>query len=99
MTASRNSAMRDVLTFLFRHWRREKVTVVATMASMAVATVADLLMPVYSGRLIDAIASSVAARPAAIHSALYAVAVMAGLGVVMVVGRHGGFLGIVRLTL
>ena len=91
--------MRDVLAFLFRHWRREKVLVAATAASMAVATVADLLMPLYSGRLIDAISASVSARSAGLHSALHAVGLMACLGVVLVVGRHAGFLGIVRLTL
>src|SRR4051812_1202752 len=99
MTASRNSAIRDVLSFLFRHWRREKPMVALTAASMAAATSADLLMPLYSGRLIDAIALVTVARSAAIHSALHAVMLMACLGVLLVVGRHAGFLGIVRLTL
>jgi ATP-binding cassette subfamily B protein len=99
MTASRNSAIRDVLSFLFRHWRREKAMVALTAASMAAATGADLLMPLYSGRLIDAIASVRVSRSAAIHSALHAVMLMACLGVLLVVGRHAGFLGIVRLTL
>ncbi|HEY2039505.1 MAG TPA: ABC transporter ATP-binding protein [Edaphobacter sp.] len=99
MTASRNSAIRDVLAFLFRHWRREKALVAITAASMAVATSADLLMPVYSGRLIDAISASLSARSSGLHAALESIVWMGCLGIVLVVGRHAGFLGIVRLTL
>jgi ATP-binding cassette subfamily B protein len=100
MTASRNSAIRDVLAFLFRHWRREKTMVAITAASMAAATGADVLMPMYSGRLIDAIAVPAAAvRSSAIHSALHTVLLMAFMGALLVAGRHAGFLGIVRLTL
>jgi ATP-binding cassette, subfamily B, bacterial len=100
MTASRNSAIRDVLAFLFRHWRREKTMVAITAASMAAATGADVLMPLYSGRLIDAIAVPAATvRSSAIHSALHTVVLMACMGALLVAGRHAGFLGIVRLTL
>ncbi|RZU42079.1 ATP-binding cassette subfamily B protein [Edaphobacter modestus] len=70
-----------------------------TAASMAAATVADLLMPLYSGRLIDAIAAPAAVRSASIHTALHTVVLMACMGVLLVAGRHAGFLGIVRLTL
>ncbi|WP_260706701.1 ABC transporter ATP-binding protein [Edaphobacter flagellatus] len=99
MTASGNSAMRNVLGFLFRHWRREKMLVVSIGAWMALATAADLLMPVYSGRLIDAISAAVLAHSASLHAALHAVALMAVLGVVLVMGRHLSIIGIVRLTL
>ena len=56
------NAMREVLSFLFRHWRREKWLVVWVAVSMIVATAADLLMPVYSGKLVDAIAMHAAAH-------------------------------------
>jgi len=56
MKASRsNHAMRDVLTFLFRHWRREAWLVAGVAAAMLAATVADLFMPLFAGRLVDAV--------------------------------------------
>ena len=70
-----------------------------TASGMALATCADLLMPVYSGRLIDAIATPAAARSAAISGALHALLLMAAMGALLVAGRHIGFLGIIRLTL
>ena len=47
--------MRDVLAFLFRHWRREAWLVTGVACSMVVATIADLFMPVFAGRMVDAI--------------------------------------------
>src|SRR5207249_2223656 len=69
----------------------------------ALATCADLLMPVYSGRLVDAIAGPgalqvAAARQTAVSAALRALALMAAMGALLVVGRHVSFLGIIRLT-
>lgn len=97
MTGSKNSVMRDVLAFLFRHWRREKRVVALTAVSMAFATCADLLLPVYSGRLIDALTMSVRAQ--AVHSALHAVLLMVILGALLVAGRHVAISAIIRLTL
>lgn len=97
MKTSGNSAVRDVLAFLFRHWRREKAVVAVTAISMAVATSADLLLPVYSGRLIDALA--IPGRAQGLQSALHAVLLMFALGVVLVAGRHIAISAIIRLTL
>ena len=63
MKASRNNhAMRDVLAFLFRHWRREAWLVAGVSAAMLTATVADLFMPVFAGRLVDAVANACRTR-------------------------------------
>ena len=72
--------------------------VALTAAGMAAATVADLMMPVYSGRLIDAIASPAAVRADAMYTALHSLVLMATLGALLVAGRHIGFLAIIRLT-
>ena len=58
MRVSRNNqnVMRDVLAFLLRHWRREAWLVTGVACSMVVATIADLFMPVFAGRMVDAIA-------------------------------------------
>lgn len=96
-TSSKN-AMREVLAFLFRHWQREKWLVVWVALCMIVATAADLLMPVYSGKLVDAIAIH-APRSLALSSALRAIAAMALLGLVLTVLRYVALMGIIRLTL
>ncbi|HEY1744601.1 MAG TPA: ABC transporter ATP-binding protein [Granulicella sp.] len=91
--------MREVLSFLFRHWRREKWLVVWVAVSMIVATAADLLMPVYSGKLVDAIATHAAGHSSALHEAVQAIVMMAVLGVVLTVLRYVALAGIIRLTL
>ena len=88
------NALRKVLAFLFRHWQREKWLAVWVALSMTVATAADLLMPVYAGRLVDALATH-----AAVRGALKAVAMMALLGAVVTVLRYVALVGIIRLTL
>jgi ATP-binding cassette subfamily B protein len=93
------NAMREVLSFLFRHWRREKWLVVWVAVSMIVATAADLLMPVYSGKLVDAIATHAAGHSSALHEAVQAIVMMAVLGVVLTVLRYVALAGIIRLTL
>jgi len=90
--------VRQVLAFLFRHWRREAWCVTGIAASMALATGADLLLPVYSGHLVDAVARGGTARPEALRAAEYAIAAMAILGAVLALARFIAFLGIVRLT-
>ncbi len=57
------------------------------------------LLPVYSGRLIDAISVPLALRHQAVHAALHAVFWMAILGAVLVVCRSFSFFIISRLTL
>lgn len=96
---SRKNAMREVLAFLFRHWRREKWLVVWVALCMIVATAADLLMPVYAGKLVDAIAMHVAVHSLALRGALGAIAMMALLGVLLTVLRYAALAGIIRLTL
>ena len=88
----------EVLAFLFRHWKRRGRTVVLIAVSMAAATVADLLLPVYSGRLVDAIATAKASRLDSLHMAETAVLFMAGLGAVLVAARYVAFMGVTRLT-
>jgi ATP-binding cassette subfamily B protein len=97
--SSSKNAMRDVFAFLFRHWRREVVAVAGISLSMTVATVADLFLPVFSGRLVDAIAAHASVRAAGLQTAMQAIAVMAGLGAVLMAARYAALIGIIRLTL
>ncbi len=72
MTAEINkrpAAIRVVLPFVFRHWLKQPVRAAVVAGGLLGATVADLFMPVFSGRLVDAMtsgASDPAARGAAI---------------------------------
>jgi ATP-binding cassette subfamily B protein len=93
-----SNVVREVLAFLFRHWRREAWCAAGVAAGMAVATGADLLMPIYSGHLVDAVARGGAGKQEALRAALYAIGAMAGLGAVLALARYLAFLGIVRLT-
>lgn len=99
MADSRDSAVRDVLAFLFHHWWQEKRKVAVVVLTVFAATGADLLLPLYSGRLIDALAVPAAQRHHAIYVALKDVLWMAVLGALLVAGRFFSFYAISKLTL
>lgn len=89
--------LRAVFGFVLRRWLRHRLMVAGVILAMLAATAADLLLPVFAGRLVDAVASR--DRDAALDAALGALGAMAALGVVMVTFRIIGILGIIRLTL
>lgn len=97
--SSSSNALRKVLAFLVRRWRREKWLAAGTALCITLGTAADLLMPVYAGKLVDAIAMHTASRSVALHGALHAIAMMAILGVALTALRYAGMSGILRLTL
>ncbi len=90
---------RQVLAFTLAQWRREIPAVALVVASAAGWTMADVLMPVYAGRLIDAVATAAGDRHAAGSAAVLALAAMAALGLALVIFRYVTYRGIVRLTL
>src|ERR1700761_7419427 len=94
-----NNVMRDVLAFLLGHWRREAWLVTGVALSMMTATIADLFMPVFAGRMVDAIAIHPGTHSQALHAALVALITMLMLGGVLVAGRHLSLMGISRLTI
>src|SRR5579863_2070896 len=87
----------QVFPFLFRQWRRQQGTVVLIALSISVGTVADLLLPLFSGRLVDAIAGAKTSRVHALHNAEMAVLSMVGLGLVLIGARYVAFAGLARL--
>jgi ATP-binding cassette subfamily B protein len=90
--------MSEVLIFLCAHWKREWKLVFQIAASIVIATVADLYLPVFSGRLVDSIASHAMSREQAFQNALYDIAAMTILGAVLIGGRHAAFMRVSRLT-
>ncbi|MBL9033392.1 MAG: ABC transporter ATP-binding protein [Rhodospirillaceae bacterium] len=90
---------RAVLGFTFGHWARHRPLVAAIIAGVLVMTMADVLLPIYAGRLIDAVAPGFAGnRDIALDEAVWALAAMIGLGLLMMVMRHLAFVGICHLT-
>ena len=96
----RAQPFREVLGFTFRHWSHHRSIVGAILLGVLVMTMADVVLPIYAGRLIDAVAPGFAGdRNIALDEAIWALATMVGLGALMVVMRHLTFVGICRLTL
>ena len=60
----RASAFRSVLGFTAGHWRRQPLRLSLISGAFLLSTLADVLTPLYSGRLVDAVASSAGADDA-----------------------------------
>ena len=101
MTVSLNkrpTAIRVVIPFAFRHWLKQPALALAVSGGMLGATTADLFMPLFSGRLVDALTLG-AADPAARRTALVAFAAIVALGLCAMVLRLVGLQAIVPFTL
>lgn len=94
----RPAAIRVVLPFVFRHWLRQPVTALTVAGGLLGATIADLFMPVFSGRLVDAMTAG-ATDPVARHAAFLAFAGIVSLGATSMVLRLVGLQAIVPFTL
>src|ERR1700744_4896796 len=90
----RPAAIGVVLPFAFRHWLNQPWLATVTVGGFAGATIADLLMPIFSGRLVDAMTSG-AGDPAARHAAIVAFAAIVLLGLASTVIRLLSFRAIV----
>ena len=98
MTLSRSKgqrALRQVLVFTLRLWRERQALAIGIAVAMTLSTLTEIFIPVYAGRMIDALTGGAAARNAV--SAAFAMMVL--LGALMVALRHLAFAGIVPFTL
>ncbi|MER9407162.1 ABC transporter ATP-binding protein/permease [Mesorhizobium caraganae] len=95
----RASAFRSVLGFTLSHWRHQPWRLSLIMGGFLLSTLADVLTPLYSGRLVDAVASGAAADDVAWNAAMAAFFALIGLALTGVVLRNLAFMGIVELTL
>jgi ATP-binding cassette subfamily B protein len=95
----RGGAFRSVLGFSWSHWRRQPLRLSFIMAVFLLATVADVLTPLFAGRLVEAVASGGASDLDAWNAAMAAFGMLVVLAVGTTILRHFGFLGIVELTL
>ena len=51
----RPAAIRVVIPFVFRHWLQQPGRAAVVTGGLLGATAADLFMPIFSGRLVDAL--------------------------------------------
>ncbi|AZO01858.1 MULTISPECIES: ABC transporter ATP-binding protein [unclassified Mesorhizobium] len=95
----RAGAFRSVLGFTFSHWRRQPWRLSLIMGAFLLSTLADVLTPFYSGRLVDAVASGAGTDEVAWNAATTAFSILMALALAGVVLRNIAFLWIVELTL
>ena len=96
MTKSRaegSQVLRKVLCFTFRLWGTRRRLVAGIALSMSFATLTEIFVPVFAGRLIDAVTTGAA------EAALAAFLWMIALGLALVLLRHLAWWGVVPLTL
>ncbi len=84
----------DVLAFLFRQWRGQPRFLGTVAFGMILATATDVVTPVLAGGLVDVVTQH---RP--LSRAAWLLGGLTLLGLVAIVGRRAGYIGITRLTL
>jgi ATP-binding cassette subfamily B protein len=95
----RGGAFRSVLGFTFGHWRRQPRRVATVGTAILLSTVADVLTPLYSGRLVGAVAGGAASDPEMWSAAVAAFVTLVALAAGALLFRHLAFLGVIDLTL
>lgn len=102
MTLSRNRkspAIGAVLSFVFRHWRNQPVRLFVVAGGLTAAAAADVFMPLFAGRLVDAVTLAATDQATAHRAAGIAFGVIVGLGVAAMVLRFVGLKAILPFTL
>ncbi|MGV1950229.1 ABC transporter ATP-binding protein [Agrobacterium vitis] len=95
----RGGAFRSVFGFCAVHWRRQPGRVVFMLFAVLLSTLADVLTPLFSGRLVDAVVSGRADDSLAWNSALAAFVWLMALSAGAVLLRHATFTAIIGFTL
>lgn len=84
----RDGAFRDVVLFTVRHWSSQPARLALIMTAILTATLADMLTPLYSGRLVDIVARRDAMEAMAWNAALAAFSTLVALGLVALAMRY-----------
>lgn len=95
----RSQAFRSVFRFCWAHWRQQPGRVGFMLFAVLFSTLADVLTPMFAGRLVDAVVSGTASDPVAWSNALTAFCWLMGLAVLAVILRHATFMTIISFTL
>ncbi|APG94954.1 ABC transporter ATP-binding protein [Sinorhizobium americanum] len=97
--AARDRAFRNVFRFSWAHWKKQPMRFAGILGTVLLATLADVLTPLYAGRLVDAIVSGAASDAIAWNAALSAFLIMLALSLGAIVFKHAAIMIIVSLTL
>ncbi|WP_316358510.1 ABC transporter ATP-binding protein [Devosia sp.] len=92
----RADAYRNVLGFTFHHWSRQPGRIALICALVITDTLAQVMVPVFSGQIVDAIAGG---QTSAASDAMRAFVIVVGLGALAIGVRWFTFQGVIRLTL
>ncbi|MCO4316188.1 ABC transporter ATP-binding protein/permease [Phyllobacterium sp. 21LDTY02-6] len=95
----RGGAFRSVFGFTWKYWQKQPVRLVVILAAILLATLADILTPLYSGRLVDAVVGGQPSDQVAWDAAMAAFMMLLALSVSAVVFRYITFMQVVVLTL
>jgi ATP-binding cassette subfamily B protein len=95
----RGDAFKRVLGFTFSHWGKQPVRVSLVGAGFLLATLVDVVTPLFAGQLVDAVTKGAASNAEAWDAALWAFGALMGLGLAAAVLRHLSFMGIIPMTL
>jgi ATP-binding cassette, subfamily B, bacterial len=92
-------AFRDVLGYTFAHWSRQGLRVAFVALLALSAALADVLTPLFAGRLVNALAHGMSDKRAALDAALTAFSMLIALGLSAAAFRYLMFAQIIALTL
>ena len=94
-----------VVAFIARRWIEHPWPLARTLTGVALATAADIVMPVLAGRLVSDVSQHAGGPPhgaeqvALLRDATWTVGGLISLGLIGLIGRRFSFLGITDLTL
>lgn len=97
--AIRGGAFRSVLGFTWKHWQAQPLRLSLTLVAVLLSTLADVLTPLYSGRLVDAIVKGSPQDEVTWNAAMAAFSTLIALSFGAIVLRHIIFMTVVKLTL
>ncbi|SFI97968.1 ATP-binding cassette, subfamily B [Phyllobacterium sp. CL33Tsu] len=95
----RGGAFRAVLGFTLRHWQKQPVRVGIIAGAVMLSTLADVLTPLYSGRLVDAVVNGHAREEIVWNAAMAAFGALLALSLGAIILRHVTFVAVTHLTL
>ena len=95
----RGDAFRRVFGFTFAHWARQPVRVTIVGAGFLLATLADVMTPLYAGQLVDAVTRGAASDVIAWNAALTAFGLLMALALGATILRHFSYMTIIPMTL
>ncbi|MGJ3263109.1 MAG: ABC transporter ATP-binding protein [Salinarimonas sp.] len=94
----RGDPLRDIVRFVGSHWRRRLGATLVIVFGMILSTLAEIAVPYFAGRMIEAVSLGPQA-PGAGRAALLALVATVALGIVSVAFRHKAFRGLEKLTI